>query len=69
MKDETHIFTLRLEYSINIWINGVYIKIYTYVRIIYIFNNTGQFFIDFVLTFIKIFVYFVTRQSFAPNLC
>lgn len=78
MKDETHIFILRLEYSIHIWINSAYIKIYTYVRIIYIFNNTGQFFIDFVLTFIKyfffitfikIFVYFVTRQSFAPNLC
>lgn len=76
MKDETHIFILRLECSIHIWINGAYIKIYTYVRIIY--SNTGQFFIDFVLTFIKyfslitfikIFVYFVTRQSFAPNLC
>lgn len=29
MKDETHIFILRLEYSIHIWINGAYIKIYT----------------------------------------
>lgn len=37
MKDETHIFILILEYSIHIWINGAYIKIYTYARIIYIY--------------------------------
>lgn len=43
MKDETHIFILILEYSIHIWINDAYIKIYTYVRIIYIFNNKDNF--------------------------